>query len=109
MAILFNWKIRQIDFVLAFPQANVECDLFIKLPRAVMFQGVHRLRTHCLMLLKNLYGTKQVGRVWNQPLVNDLVGKLEFQQSKVDECMFYRCSSILLLYVDENYLRSKCV
>jgi hypothetical protein len=38
---------RQIDFVLAFPQANVECDMFVDLPRGVAFPGFHR-STHCL-------------------------------------------------------------
>lgn len=87
MALLFKWKTRQIDFVLAFPQADVECDIFIELPRGVTFSGVHR-STYCLKLIKNLYGTKQAGRVWNQHLVDGLVGKLNFRQSKVDECVF---------------------
>jgi hypothetical protein len=32
LALLFSWHARQIDFVLAFPQANVECDLYMHLP-----------------------------------------------------------------------------
>jgi hypothetical protein len=95
MALLFNWKTRQIDFALAFPQAEVECGLFVDLPRGVTFPGVHR-STHCLKLIKNLYGTKQAGRVWNQHLVGGLVGKLKFQQSKVDECVFYWGATTLL-------------
>ena len=100
MALLFRWKTRQIDFVLAFPQANAECDLFIELPRGMSFPGIHR-STHCLKLIKNLYGTKQAGRVWNQHLVEGLVGKLKFTQSKVDECVFYQGTTILLIYVDD--------
>jgi hypothetical protein len=103
MALLFNWKTRQIDFVLAFPQADVECDLFVEFPRGVNFPGVHRA-THCLKLLKNLCGTKQAGRVWNQHLVDGLVGKLKFKQSKVDECVFYRGTTILLIHVDDGVL-----
>jgi hypothetical protein len=103
MALLFKWKTRQIDFVLAFPQADVECDIFIELPRGVTFSGVHR-STYCLKLIKNLYGTKQAGRVWNQHLVDGLVGKLNFRQSKVDECVFYRGTTILLIYVDDGIL-----
>ena len=103
MTLLFNWKTRQIDFVLAFPQADVECDLFVEFPRGVTFPGVNR-STHCLKLLKNLYGTKQAGRVWNQHLVDGLVDKLKFKQSKVDECVFYRGTTILLIYVDDGIL-----
>jgi hypothetical protein len=46
---------RQIDFVLAFPQADVECDLFMELPRGLVFEGVNR-STHCVKLMKNLSG-----------------------------------------------------
>jgi hypothetical protein len=103
LAILFKWKTRQIDFVLAFPQADVECDIFIELPRGVTFPGVHR-STHCLKLIKNLYGTKQAGRVWNQHLVDGLVGKLHFRQGTIDQCIFYRGTTILLIYVDDGIL-----
>ena len=103
MALLFKWNTRQLDFVLAFPQADVECDIFIELPRGVTFPGAHR-STHCLKLIKNLYGTKQAGRVWNQHLVDGLVGKLQFKQSKMDECVFYCGTTILLIYVDDGIL-----
>jgi hypothetical protein len=103
LALLFSWKTRQIDFVLAFPQADAECDLFMQLPRGLTFSGVHR-STHCLKLKKNLYGSRQAGRVWNQHLVNGLVNILKFKQSLVDECVFYRGTTILLIYVDDGIL-----
>jgi hypothetical protein len=103
LTLICGWKTRQIDFVLAFPQAEVECDLFMQLPRGLVFPGFHR-STHCLKLKKNLYGQKQAGRVWNHHLVNGLVNKLKFQQSTVDECVFYRGTTILLIYVDDGIL-----
>jgi hypothetical protein len=103
MALLFNWKTRQINFALAFPQANVECDMFVDLPRGVTFPGAHR-STHCIKLIKNLHGTKQAGRVWNRHLVNGLVDKMKFQQSKVDECAFCCGTAILLVCVDDGLL-----
>ena len=103
LTLIFSWNTRQIDFVLAFPQADVECDLFMQLPRGLTFEGVHR-STHCLKLKKNLYGSRQAGRVWNQHLVNGLVNKLKFKQSTVDECVFYRGTTILMIYVDDGIL-----
>jgi hypothetical protein len=64
---------------------------------------VHR-STHCLKLKKNLYGSKQAGRVWNQHLVDGLVNTMKFAQSKVDECVFYRGTTVLLMYVDDGIL-----
>ena len=46
-----------------------------------------------------MHGSKQ-----NQHLVDGLVGKLGFKQSKVDECVFYRGTTILLIYVDHGIL-----
>jgi hypothetical protein len=103
LALLFEWKTCQIDFVLAFPQADVECELFMHLPRGLTFPGIHR-STHCLKLKKNLYGSRQAGRVWNQHLVNGLVNVMKFKQSVVDECVFYQGTTVLLIYVDDGIL-----
>jgi hypothetical protein len=56
--------------------------------------------THCVKLIKNLYGQKQVGSVWNDYLVKGLQDR-DFIQSKVDECVFYKGKTILLVYVDD--------
>jgi hypothetical protein len=100
-ALIFDWYTRQINFVLAFPQADVECDLFMELPRGLVFEGVDR-STHCVKL-KNLYGQKQAGRVWNDYLVKGLEDP-GFFQSKVDECVFYKGKAILFVYVDNAIL-----
>jgi hypothetical protein len=47
---------------------------------------------------------KQAGRVWNQHLVNGLVNVLNFNQSTVNKCVFYRGVSVLLMYVDDGIL-----
>jgi hypothetical protein len=59
--------------------------------------------THCVNLIKNLYGQKQAGRVWNDYLVKGLKDR-GFFQSKVDECVFYKGKIILLVYVDDAIL-----
>ena len=51
LAILNNWHTRQIDFVLAFPQADVECDIYMELPHGIKFPGFH-CKTHVLKLKK---------------------------------------------------------
>jgi hypothetical protein len=103
VALLFNWKTRQIDFALAFPQADAECNLFMELPRGVTFPGIHR-STHYFKLVKNLHGTKQAGRVWNQHLVDGLAGKLKFKQSEVDERVFCQGTTVLLVNIDDGIL-----
>jgi Reverse transcriptase (RNA-dependent DNA polymerase) len=48
-----GWHTRQLDFVLAYPQADVECDLYLEIPQGFEFEGSRK--THCLKLIKNLY------------------------------------------------------
>ncbi|NER25784.1 MAG: hypothetical protein F6J96_34845, partial [Symploca sp. SIO1C2] len=57
-----------------------------------------------LKLVRNLYGQKQAGRVWNQYLVKRLTEKVGFKQSKVDECVFYRGRVMYVLYTDDSLL-----
>jgi hypothetical protein len=100
LSILNKWHTRQVDFVLAFPQAPIEYELFMKLPAGIKIEGISS-RTHCLQLLRNLYGQKQAGRVWNRFLVEGLMN-IGFKQSKVDECVFYKGNVIFFVYVDDG-------
>jgi hypothetical protein len=100
LALLNRWYTRQIDFVMAYPQAPVECDIYMKLPKGIETRYGNG-KTHVLKLLKNLYGQKQAGRVWNEHLVSGL-REIGFKQSKVDECVFYRGQTIFVVYVDDG-------
>jgi hypothetical protein len=94
-----NWHTRQIDFVLAYPQADVECDLYLEVPQGFEFEGSRK--SHCLKLVKNLYGSKAAGRVWQQHLFKGL-GELGFVQSGTDECVFYRGTTTFMIYTDDG-------
>jgi hypothetical protein len=71
LSLIQNWHSRQLDFVLAYPQANIERDLHMEVPRGLHVPGMER-GTCVLKLLKNLYGQKQAGRVWYTHLVTGL-------------------------------------
>ena len=99
LSLIFSWKTQQINFVLAFPQADVECDLFMELPRGLIFEGYHR-DTHCYKLIANLYGQKQAGRVWHEYLVEGLLER-DWKQSIVDGRIFFKGNTMMLVYVDD--------
>jgi hypothetical protein len=82
LAWLNNWHTRQCDFALAYPQAPIEFDLYMELPKGIQLSSGNN-KTHVLRLIKNLYGQKQAGRVWNQHLAKGLK-KAGFVTSKVD-------------------------
>ncbi len=49
-----------------------------------------RTNDYALQLHKNVYGQKQAGQVWNKYLMDKLVKRVGFLQSKVDKRVFYR-------------------
>ena len=104
-AILFGWALKQIDFVMAYTQAPIEMDMYMELPQGVETKHGNS-KSHVLKLLSNLYGQKQAGRVWNHFLV-DKLKEAGFDQSSIDEYVFYRGSVIFMVYVDDGLLWDK--
>ena len=56
-AILFSWSLRQVNFVMAYPQAPVEMDMYMELPDGILLKEGDQ-KDHFLKLLANLYGQK---------------------------------------------------
>lgn len=96
-----RWSSRQIDFVLAYTQADVECELYMAIPKGFEVEG--EAQDYVLKLKKNLFGQKQAGRVWNQYLV-DKLKEIGFIPSEIDECLFYKGKSVFVLYTDDSIL-----
>ena len=92
LMLLNGWVSKQVDFVLAFPQADIECEMFMEVPEGFHVDGSRK--DHCLRLKKNLYGQKQAGRVWNQYLHDGLIAR-GFKQSKVDMCVYYNNNAMI--------------
>jgi Reverse transcriptase (RNA-dependent DNA polymerase) len=61
---------RQINFILAYPQANVKTEIYLDLPIGYEeFLAPNKRRNDCILLLKkNVYGLKQAGCTWFQHL-----------------------------------------
>jgi hypothetical protein len=92
LAVLSNWHTRQLDFVLAYTQADIERDLYTKLQAGFKVPGrtitEQDREDYILKLEKYLYGQKQAGRVWYLHLRKNLL-KLGFKPSQHNECIFY--------------------
>jgi hypothetical protein len=104
MAIAKGWHTRQIDYVLAYTQADAETNnLYMKVPRGLNIPGSTLPDEYVLKICKNIYGQKQAGRVWNKHLVSKLKSA-GLKQSSIDVCVFYQGSSIYVLYTDDSIL-----
>lgn len=100
-----GWYTKQIDYVLAFPQAPVDRPLYMSIPKGFDLGCKDDPRKYALLLKRNVYGQPQSGRVWNKHLVKILTSKkVGFVQSKIDECVFYRGKVMYVLYTDDSIL-----
>jgi hypothetical protein len=104
LSILLKWHTRQIDFILAYPQAPLKTPLYMEVPKGVNLQNLPRQpKEYVLELKKNLYGQKQAGRVWYKYLTQGQLN-IGFIQSNIDECVFYQRGMIFLVYVDDGII-----
>ena len=102
IAAVHRWPTKQLDYVLAFPQAPIERDLYMNIPKGYQVPGGNN-KDYALKLNKNLYGKKQAGRVWNHFLVQKLES-VGFRQSKYDPCILYKGKVIYILYTDDSII-----
>jgi hypothetical protein len=105
MAIINGWHTKQMAFVSAFPQADIERELYMRLPKGFTIPGrvlsEEDRKNYVLKLEKNLYGQKQAGRVWYQHLKTNIF-KLGLKPCKYDECVFYYRRTIFIVYTDDT-------
>ena len=102
IAAVHRWPTKQLDYVLAFPQALIEQELYMIIPKGYQLpEGKNK--DYTLKLNKNLYGQKQAGRVWNHFLVQKLES-VGFHQLKYDPCILYRGKVIYILYTDDSII-----
>ena len=101
IASIENLYTRQVDFVLAFPQADLDVVIYMNLP-----QGFDEGPIPSVLLLKKiLIGLKQASMTWFEKLRSGLKDH-GFHQSSVDCCCFIKCDFIFLVFVDDCLLFS---
>ncbi len=90
MAKIHGLESKSIDFVLAFPQADLDVPVHMELPAGVNPVDVSDIdqRRYVLKLNKSLYGLKQAGFNWFKKLKEGLITR-DFVRSQVDKCVFF--------------------
>jgi hypothetical protein len=80
---VYGWHARQIDFVLAFPQAKVKTDIYMNVPQKFRTDSNGSLKLDeraphpskqdaCVKLIQNVYGLKDACLMWHQHLSQGL-------------------------------------
>jgi hypothetical protein len=85
---------------MAYPQAPIEEDIYMEIPQGIE-TATGNSKDKVLKLLKNIYGQKQAGHVWNSYLVEKLAS-IGFYPSLIDDCVFFRDDVIFMVYVDDG-------
>ena len=108
LSVIHDLDTRSIDFVLAFPQAPLDVDVFMELPYGFAVDGItdDGSKGYVLKLNKSLYGLKQAAYNWFEMLSKGLRDR-GFKASETDPCVFLRKDCIVLCYVDDCILISK--
>jgi hypothetical protein len=101
LSLILNWHTRSLDFVLAYPQADVKTNIYMRLPKYTKVK--HANGPAYLKLRKNLYGLKDAGLTWFQHVTKGLIDR-GFKPSDIDQCVFTKGKTILVLYVDDAIL-----
>ena len=92
---------NSINFVMAFPEANLPIPVYMGLPAGVtpIDETYSNRRRYVLRLNKYFYGLKSSERTWFEKLRSGLTDR-HFFQIQVEKCVFYRDGCIILTYVD---------
>ena len=105
LAIVHDLPAHAIDFVLAFPQAELDVPVFMELPVGCDPTFGPR-EDYLIELKKSLYGLKQASLNWFNMLKQGLEDH-GYKSSDVDPCVFLSKQAIVLTYVDDCLILAK--
>jgi hypothetical protein len=88
LALMYKFELKAIDFVLAFPQAELDVDIWIYLPIGFQVDTENDSKCYILKLNKSLYGSKQASLNWFEKLKQGLIDHL-FHPSAIDPCLYF--------------------
>ena len=92
---------KSIDFILAFPQADLNVDIWMELPTGIVISSKdNKSRAYVLKFKKSLYGLKQASLNWFEKLKQGLMDR-GFTPSEIDPCLYLKENMVLLTYVDD--------
>ena len=89
-----DWEIHQIDVKSAFPNAEIDKEIYTIQPT-----GFERGTKVC-RLNKALYGLKQSARQWYK-FLKDILNKFGLVHSNADEGIFYKRDLVIVCHIDD--------
>jgi hypothetical protein len=118
LSLLSGLTSHQVDYVSAYTQAPLDCDLYMNIPVGFIMQNDQLILMRSstkgyssdfvLCIKKNMYGLCQAGNNWFDTLKQSLI-KRGFIQSTLDLCfcLFIRANCLIVFYIDDCLLFTK--
>jgi hypothetical protein len=101
-----DWEVEQLDVVMAFLEADIEEEIYMRQPEGFRHTDINGEERVC-SLKKSLYGLKQAPRDWNKT-ITALLEDYGISQSKVDPGIYVFIKEVelyvLALYVDASII-----
>ena len=104
VALIHDLPARSIDFVLAFPQAELDVPVFMELP--VGMEVARVIGVYIIELKPSLYGLKQDSCNWFEKLKEALEHR-GYKPSQIDPCVYISKEAIISVYVVNIIMVSK--
>jgi hypothetical protein len=91
---------KAIDFVLAFPQAELDVDIWMYLPIGFQVDTENESKCYILKLNKSLCGLKQASLNCFKKLKQGLIDR-GFHPSAINPCFYFKKGMIIITYVND--------
>jgi len=104
IAKLHNFHTKSLDFVQAYPQAELKSTIFLRSPPGVELATDNEEMV--LQLIRNFYGLKDAGRIWYLHLMDGLDAN-GFSPTESNPCILIKCTDIIVMYVDDCTIISR--
>ncbi len=105
LARIYTLDSKAIDFVLAFPQAELDIDIWMYLPIGFQVDTENESKCYILELNKSLYRLKQASPNWFKKLQQGLIDR-RFHPSAIDTCLYFKKGMIIITYIDDSIIVS---
>ncbi len=92
--------LKAIDFVLAFPQAELDVDKWMYFTIGFQVDVENESKSYVLKLNKSLYGLKQTSLNWFEKLKQGIID-CRFHPSAMNPCLYFKKGMIIITCVDD--------
>jgi hypothetical protein len=100
LARIYKLESKAIDFDLAFPQAELDVNIWMYLPIGFQVDTENESKCYILQLNKSLYGLKQASLNWFEKLKQGVIDH-GFHPSAFNPCIYFKKGMIIITHVDD--------